>query len=116
MPRRSQLYGVPRDWVARGGWPNGTFYADTPPEVAYAAAISRSLAEAVAGRNKTQLAADMQLERSTIYDLLGGRSWADTVTLAKLERHFGVHLWDHSPDPLPLIRQRRAAEAATTRA
>jgi DNA-binding phage protein len=103
MPRRSQLYRAPRDWLAEGTWPDGRFAADAPDVVAYAAEISRRVAQASAGRAKATLARDAGIERTTLYDMLSGRSWPDAVTLAKLEMALDSALWP--PHPVPPLRR-----------
>ncbi|SDS83512.1 Helix-turn-helix [Nocardioides scoriae] len=108
MPRRSSLYRVPNQWLSAGTWPRGTFTADAPDAVAHAVAIAMALAAALEGRNKSEVAAAAEIERSTLYDILAGKSWPDTVTLAKLEAHLGQTLWPATPAP-PL---RRATDKA----
>lgn len=97
MPRRSSSYRVPCEWLVEGTWPDGKFAADTPAAVAHAVAIARALSEALRGENKSQIAARAEIERSTLYDILAGKSWPDTVTLAKLERELSLTLWPQSP-------------------
>jgi hypothetical protein len=97
MPRRSTFYGVPKDWISNGEWPTCTFRHDAPAEVAVAVAIAKALSQALETRNKTQVASAAQIERSTLYDIIAGRSWPDTVTLAKLERELDQGLWPSHP-------------------
>jgi DNA-binding phage protein len=101
MPRRRN--GAPREWVSEGTWPDATFRSDAPVEVAHAVAIAAGLAAALEGRNKSDVAADAGVDRSTLYDILAGRAWPDTFTLAKLERHLGASLWP--TDPTPSLRR-----------
>lgn len=101
MPRRSQQYRTPREWLADGEWPGGTFVEEAPTAVAYAVAISRSLEECLKGRSKAELARLAGIERTTLYDVLSGRTWPDAVTLAKLEQALDTRLWpDHPVPPL----------------
>ena len=104
MPRRSASYRAPSDWLETGTWPDGTFAADAPVEVAHAVAIALALTAALEDRNKSEVAAAAQIERSTLYDILNGRTWADTLTLAKLEAHLQTSLWPS--DPAPDLRRR----------
>ena len=97
MPRRSRLYRAPRDWVVDGQWPHGPFAADAPDVVAHAAEVATALQQALTGRNKTQVAREADVERTTLYDILNGRSWIDTVTLAKLELYLDLPLWPAHP-------------------
>jgi DNA-binding phage protein len=99
VPRRSSAYGAPREWLREGSWPDGTFSADTPEPVAHAVAIAVALDAALRGRNKSEVATGAGIERSTLYDILSGNAWPDTLTLAKLESHLGVTLWPDSPSP-----------------
>ena len=109
MPRRSKTYRSPRDWVSSGTWPDGTFHHDAPEDVAVAVAIAKALEDALEGRNRTQVAGDAEIERSTLYDILQGRTWPDTVTLAKLERELNRGLWPTFPTE-PLDRATTANE------
>ena len=93
MTQRGRITGPPRSFLASGTWPEGTLRADAPVGAGYAAAISRNLAVAIAGMNKSALAEQTDLARSTIHDILTGRTWPDLVTLAKLEDHLDVRLW-----------------------
>jgi ribosome-binding protein aMBF1 (putative translation factor) len=97
MPRRRN--GAPREWIAEGSWPDGTFRADAPVEVAHAVAIAVGLAAALDGRNKSDVAAAAEVDRSTLYDILAGKAWPDTFTLAKLERYLEASLWPSDPSP-----------------
>lgn len=99
MPRRSQEYRTPREWLATGDWPEGRFVAEAPTAVAYAVAISRTLHERLEGKSKAELARRAGIERTTLYDLLSGRSWPDAVTLAKLEEALEARLWPEHPVP-----------------
>lgn len=109
VPRRSSAYRVPNQWLQDGGWPEGTFSPDAPDAVAHAVAIAVALALALEGKNKSEVAAAAQIERSTLYDILTGKSWPDTVTLAKLEAHLGQSLWPSTPAP-PLRRAHPTVE------
>jgi hypothetical protein len=101
MPRRSTEYGKPCDWVAEGEWPTGVFRPDTPDIVAYPLALAEGLRSALGGINKSQLCADAHIERSTLYDILDGNTWADLVTIAKIETSLGKRIWPTKPSPLP---------------
>ena len=94
---------MPRDWISQGTWPDGPFTKDAPEDVAVAVAIARALDTALEGRNKSEIAKAANIERTTLYDILAGRSWPDTVTLAKLERELSQGLWPPFPVP-PLER------------
>jgi DNA-binding phage protein len=84
-----------------GDWPEGTFDAASPTAVAYAVEIARRLEHGMGERSKAGVARDANLERSTLYDLLSGRSWPDAITIAQLEKVLHTRLWpDHPVPPL----------------
>ena len=103
VPRRSRAYQVPRDWVVEGSWPTGRFSPEAPEIVAYAVEVASRLRAAIAGMNKTKLSQRAEIKRSTLYDVLAGTSWVDTVTLAKLETTLGVRLWPEEPPVLSRV-------------
>lgn len=103
VPRRSTFYRAPADWIVEGEWPTGRFDAEAPEAIGHAVAIAVALAVALEGRNKSEVAAGAQINRSTLYDILAGRTWPDTVTLANLEALLGHPLWPNDPPP-PLRR------------
>ena len=98
VPRRSRLYLTPAEWVAPGGsWPVGPFLDDSPHAVAYAAHWATVLADALDGANKTAVCAAVEIKRDTLYEILNGNTWADTITLIKLETELSVTLWPRRP-------------------
>jgi hypothetical protein len=58
-----------------------------------------ALSTALEGRNKSEVAQAADIRRSTLYDILGGNTWADMVTLAKLEACLATALWPREPAP-----------------
>lgn len=103
MTRRSRFYETPAHWVAADGtWPDGPFVAESPAPVAYARHLSLELGRALAGKNKAAVCRDAEIERSTLYDLLNGRNWADAITMVKLEAALGIRAWPPTPPDLPL--------------
>lgn len=94
---RQPGYRVPCDWLAEGDWPTGEFERDAPEDVAVAVAIAKALQVALEGRNKTRIATAAGIERSTLYDILAGRSWPDMISLSKLERELDQGLWPQHP-------------------
>ena len=91
-PRRSPA-GPPRVFLATGEWPDGVLRDDAPVAARYALELSRRLRDATEGRALAVVAEDADIARSTLYDLLQGRTWADLQTLAKLEVTLGSRLW-----------------------
>ena len=97
MPRRRGVQGPPAEHLAAGLWPDGTPRTDAPLAVAYAQEIATRLQEALEDRTISDVASQASLARSTIHDLLTGRTWPDIVTLAKLEYELGTRLWPDRP-------------------
>jgi hypothetical protein len=91
--RGTRVVGPPRSFVAGGRWPTGRTAAGAPDGVRYAKAITKNLKRAMDGRSVAGLAADADLHRSTLYDILSGRTWPDLVSLAKLETALETRLW-----------------------
>jgi hypothetical protein len=82
-----------------GSWPNGQFDPEAPEVLAHAVAVSVALSAALEGRNKSEVASEADITRSTLYDILAGNTWADMVTLAKLESCLDTGLWPREPAP-----------------
>lgn len=99
LPRRSTSYRVPVEWMIDGEWPSGTFDPQAPEAVSHAIAIAVALAAALDGQNKSKVAARASIDRSTLYDILAGRTWPDTVTLANLEAILDQPLWPTERPP-----------------
>lgn len=97
VTRRRLASGAPRDWVD-GDWPAGEPLPGAPRALAHARLISVRLTYALAGRNVSAVAEEADLARSTIYDLVGGRTWGDIVSLGKLEEALGVTLLPELPN------------------
>jgi len=92
------MTGPPRDYVTTGAWPEGRVTRSAPVAVRYAQEITRRITAASAGWTQTALAEQAGLARSTLHDIVTGRTWPDVVTLAKLEAVLQVKLW---PEELP---------------
>lgn len=101
MTKRRGTVGPPRDYV-RGEWPNDPAVANAPRAVEHARAISVRLAEALRDRSVTDVAAEADLARSTIYDLVNGSTWPDLVSLGKLSDALGVDLLPALPERDPV--------------
>lgn len=119
MPNRRQVEGAdgtpgtierrtPLSWVVDDGvWPDGPYFANTPVEVVYAAGIAVNLAAALEGHPRAAVARRADVARSTLYDILGGKTWPDFVSLVKLGEVLGVTLWPEAPPAVPLAAERR---------
>ncbi|MCW2788354.1 MAG: hypothetical protein JWP56_657 [Aeromicrobium sp.] len=97
--RRTFGSKAPREWLLDGAWPDGEFDPEAPQVLAHAVAVSVALSAALEGRNKSEVAESADIRRSTLYDILSGNTWADMVTLAKLEACLGTALWPREPAP-----------------
>jgi transcriptional regulator with XRE-family HTH domain len=60
--------------------------------------ISLRLAAALEGRSVTDVAEQADLARSTLYDLAGGRTWPDLISLGKLESALDIELLPPLPE------------------
>lgn len=100
MPQRSEKLLEPREYLVEGEWPDGAFAVDAPDSVAYTVHVAKALSAALAGLNKKKVADDARINRNTIYDLLGGKTWPDMVTLAVIEKALGITLWPSEPPTL----------------
>lgn len=83
--------GPPRAYVTPT-WPDGSAVPGAPRALEHARLISIRLSEALEGRSVTDVAEQADLARSTIYDLIGGRTWPDLISLGKLEAALNVEL------------------------
>lgn len=93
VTRRRGVEGPPGDYAVSGQWPDCDLADDAPLGVRYALVISRMLREAVDDRNVVEVAEKAALARSTIYDIIAGRTFPDVVSLAKLEWALETRLW-----------------------
>jgi hypothetical protein len=96
VPNRGSrtLKGGPAAYLrASGQWPNGPLRRDAPTAAYWAAEISRRLAAALVGRSKTAVAQEVGMARTTLYDIVGGETWPDLVSIASLEEVLDVELW-----------------------
>lgn len=91
MTRRRSAVGPPRDYVD-GSWPDGPAVPAAPRALEHARLIAIRLGEALEGCSVTDVAEQADLARSTIYDLVGGRTWPDLISLGKLETALDVQL------------------------
>jgi hypothetical protein len=98
MPRRRQVLPPPRAFAADDTWPYGELGPAAPVAAHYAREIAQRLVTAIGDRNRTEIAAQADLSRSTLHDLTTGRSWPDVVSLAKLETVLQVRLWPNGAD------------------
>jgi hypothetical protein len=97
MTRRRSAVGPPRDYV-EGEWPDGEAVPSAPRALEHARMISLRLAEALEGRSVTDVAEGADLARSTLYDLVGGKTWPDLISLGKLEGALGIELLPPLPE------------------
>lgn len=93
MPRAGGRQAQPSDYCP--DFPDGPVADDAPAGVSELAFVARRLRAELAarGRGITELARTADVDRSTVYDLLAGRAYVDTATLARVERAVGRRLW-----------------------
>jgi len=79
-----------------GAFPDGRVKRAAPAGVAETAAVARNLRRALdeLGMPISTLADASGVDRSVIHDLLAGRKYLNTQTLARLERATGRPLWE----------------------
>lgn len=99
MPRRRNIKQRPIDYVVSGDWPHAVL--EPSVAAAYAQELARNLRRVTEGLTLRQAAQLAGLDPMTIRALLNGYTWADTVSVAKLEHGFDQLLW-------PSDRSRRA--------
>lgn len=92
MPARG-LAPIPRAYLASGDWPKGTLVTDAPFEAHHVAGVARRLLDAIGERSLRSVAREADVSIGTLSNLVGGRTWGDVVTVARLERCLGVSLW-----------------------
>ncbi len=93
MPPRKSLRPSPAAYLASGEWPEGRLIQSAPPEALLAAGIAQRLRAGLEGWTIRAVAREANLSPQTIVNLLQGATWGDVVTVARLERVLGVHLW-----------------------
>lgn len=101
MPRRPGELRRPNESFTRGEFPDGSLKRDATDGAGELAHVVRALREVLdaSGESISAFAARAGLDRTTVHDLIAGRSFCDVVTLAKLERAAGQRLWPRSFDP-----------------
>lgn len=94
VPRRPGTLRPPHDWF--DVFPDGALDDGAPPGVVELAGVARRLRRLLDDGTVTVsgLARASGVDRSTIQDVLAGRVWIDTSTLARLEHTVGQRLWD----------------------
>lgn len=94
MPRRAGSLGQPAEFVS-GAFPNGKVVADAPVGVVEMVGVARRLRDHLdsTGTSVSELARSAGVNRTTIHDVMAGRSYMDVVTLARLEATTGQRLW-----------------------
>ena len=97
MPSRRGLRPQPRSYLAPGGcWPDGPLEDGAPPEAVLALDISKRFRDHIdrLGWNRSEAARRAGISRTTVLNILGGKTWLDLPTIDRLERNLGMRLWN----------------------
>lgn len=86
MPRP----GRPAPAEVSPGWPDRQ--CDDPP-VEKVRLLALAVTEAMASRSQRSVAGEVGVDYSALSDLLAGRSWPDSATIARLEVGLDRALW-----------------------
>lgn len=94
VPRRSGSIGPPADYCHP--FPDGVVAVDAPIGVASMVGVALRLRAALSrqARSVSKFARSAGVDRTTVHDILAGRTMIDVVTLARLERAVGEPLWE----------------------
>lgn len=78
-----------------GVFPDGDVLDGAPVGVAHAVEVAQRLRAALeqGDRSVSALARDAHIARTTVQDILAGRTYPDMVTLARMEEVLEVRLW-----------------------
>lgn len=96
--------GTPLSFVRSGSYPDCVFQPDAPASVHWAGEVARRLNTAISAHAVSDIAARAGLARSTIYDIMAGRTWPDLASIVQLQAALGVTLWpDWPPDWQPPV-------------
>lgn len=95
MPR-SAGDAAPREYLARGQWPDGDLRGDAPVSAVYGQAFSVRLRQALAERGNPSLREaerEAGVSRKTVERTLRGEVLPDFGAMARLESWLGTGLW-----------------------
>lgn len=95
MPR-SAGDAAPREYLARGQWPDGDLRGDAPISAVYGQAFSVRLRKALAERgnpSQREVEREAGVGRKTVERTLRGEVLPDFGAMARLESWLGVDLW-----------------------
>lgn len=102
MPKRRNTKQRPIDYVASGEWPHAVL--EPSLAAAYAQEFARNLRRVTQDMTLRQAAQVAGLDPMTIRALVNGYTWADTVSVAKLEFGFDQLLWPRDGTRRALLR------------
>lgn len=74
-------------------WPDAPC---SDPDAEVIRRVALNLRTAIGDRSLRAAADATGVDHSVIHDILAGNSWPEVVTIARLARGLGVHVW---PDP-----------------
>lgn len=104
VPTRKGLRPQPRDYLAPGSsWPDGPLEDGAPPEAALALSICQQFRDRIAtmGWTQSSTATKAGISRTTVINILSGKTWLDLPTIDRIERNLRKNVWnrDHHPRP-----------------
>lgn len=95
----------PREYLARGEWPDGALRKGAPASAVYGREFTRRLRAALKERGSPplrEIEREAAVSRRTVERTLRGEVLPDFGAMARLERWLGVDLW-----PGPALRRKR---------
>jgi len=84
---------VPLEYLIHGQWPDGLLGQDAPIEALYAQQIAVRLRDGLQGQSISAVCRQAGVNRSTVQDILAGRTYGQVASIARLESVLRVRLW-----------------------
>jgi len=113
VPSPRKQADTPASHVAGNGvWPDGPFKEDAPPEAHLLAAIAGRVQRIADERGvalKT-IADQAGLSVHAVQNLVGGRTWANARSVARIECALGAQLWKNEHRQMMPPRKQRATQ------
>lgn len=104
MPTRKGLRPQPRCYLAPGrSWPDGPLEGAAPLEAVLARDISARFRDHIdrLGWNHSHAARRAGISRTTVLNILQGKTWLDLPTIDRMERNLRLNFWNRAHHPRP---------------